>query len=104
SLYSRLLHAGVTIWLYQGAMVHAKTGTVDGRWTTIGTTNIDRMSMRGNFEINLEVYDRNLAERMEQIFETDLTNARQLTIEEWESRSWLARIFEELLHPLRWLF
>ena len=104
SLYSRLLRAGVTIWLYQGAMVHAKTGTVDGRWTTIGTTNIDRMSMRGNFEINLEVYDRDLAGRMEQIFETDLTNARQLTLEEWESRSMIVRILEELLHPLRWMF
>ncbi|MEE6280095.1 phospholipase D-like domain-containing protein [Georgenia sunbinii] len=104
SLYSRLLRAGVTIWLYQGAMVHAKTGTVDGRWTTIGTTNIDRMSMRGNFEINLEVYDRDLAGRMEQIFETDLSNARQLTLEEWESRPWHVRVIEELLHPLRWLF
>lgn len=104
SLYSKLLRAGVTIWLYQGAMVHAKTGTIDGRWTTIGTTNIDRMSMRGNFEINLEIYDRDLARRMEQIYETDLTNARQLTLTEWESRPWIARVLEELLHPLRWLF
>src|SRR5699024_7311666 len=61
SYYERLLRGGVTLWLYQSAMVHAKTGTVDGRWTTIGTTNIDRMSMQGNFEINLEIYDRDLA-------------------------------------------
>src|SRR5690625_7895183 len=43
SFYERLLRGGVSIWLYQSAMVHAKTATVDGRWTTIGTTNIDRM-------------------------------------------------------------
>ncbi len=104
SLYERMLRGGVSIWLYQGAMVHAKTATVDGRWTTIGTTNIDRMSMIGNFEINLEIYDGDLADRMEEIFATDLTNARRLTLEEWESRPFLVRVVEELLHPLRWLF
>ncbi|MBD8063220.1 phospholipase D-like domain-containing protein [Oceanitalea stevensii] len=104
SFYDRILRGGVSIWLYQGAMVHAKTATVDGRWTTIGTTNIDRMSMLGNFEINLEIHDRDLAAHMEQVFATDLTNARPLTIEEWERRSFLARVGEALLHPLRWLF
>jgi len=104
SFYERLLRGGVSIWLYQSAMVHAKTATVDGRWTTIGTTNIDRMSMVGNFEINLEIYDRDLAARMEEIFATDLTNARQLTLEEWLDRPVIARVGEALLHPLRWLF
>ncbi len=104
SFYDRLLRGGVTIWLYQGAMVHAKTATADGRWTTIGTTNIDRMSMIGNFEINLEIHDRDLAARMEEIFATDLSNARQLTIEEWERRPFIARVGETLLHPLRWMF
>ncbi len=104
SFYTRLLRGGVTIWLYQGAMVHAKTATVDGRWTTIGTTNIDRMSMIGNYEINLEIYDGDLAARMEEIFATDLTNARPLTLAEWERRPLLERVGETLLHPLRWLF
>jgi cardiolipin synthase len=104
SFYDRLLRGGVSIWLYQSAMVHAKTATVDGRWTTVGTTNIDRMSMLGNFEINLEIHDEDLAAHMEQVFRTDLTNARPLTIEEWEKRSFGARVCEELLHPLRWLF
>ncbi|HLT82897.1 MAG TPA: phosphatidylserine/phosphatidylglycerophosphate/cardiolipin synthase family protein [Phototrophicaceae bacterium] len=104
SFYERLLRGGVAIWLYQGAMVHAKTATADGRWTTIGTTNIDRMSMLGNFEINLEVHDPDLAGRMEEIFATDLTNARPLTLEEWQGRPFLARVAETLLHPLRWLF
>lgn len=104
SFYERLLRGGVTIWLYQGAMVHAKTATADGRWTTIGTTNIDRMSMIGNFEINLEIHDPDLAARMEEIFATDLTNARRLTLEEWQRRPFLARVAETLLHPLRWLF
>lgn len=104
SLYSRMLRGGIELWLYRGAMVHAKTGTVDGRWTTIGTTNIDRLSMHGNFEINLEIYDRDLAQNMEEIFAIDQTNAYQLTLSDWERRPWWVRTAEELLHPLRWFF
>ena len=55
-------------------MVHAKTATIDGNWTTVGTANIDRLSMTGNYEINVEIIDASLAEEMERIFETDLTN------------------------------
>ncbi|RPF25719.1 phospholipase D-like domain-containing protein [Georgenia muralis] len=98
--YSRLLEAGVSIWLFQGAMVHAKTMTVDGRWTTVGTTNIDRMSMTGNFEINLELHDDDLAAEMERIFEVDMTNARRLTVEEWEARGRVSRVLERILKPL----
>jgi cardiolipin synthase len=98
--YSRLLEAGVTIWLFQDAMVHAKTMTVDGRWTTVGTTNIDRLSMTGNFEINLELYDDDLAEQMEKIFLNDLGNCRQLTLEEWEQRGMHRRVLERVLKPL----
>ncbi|GAA4288415.1 phospholipase D-like domain-containing protein [Georgenia daeguensis] len=98
--YSRLLEAGVTIWLFQDAMVHAKTMTVDGRWTTVGTTNIDRLSMTGNFEINLELYDDDLAEQMEKIFLNDLGNCRQLTLEEWEQRGVPRRVLERVLKPL----
>lgn len=104
SYYTRLLRAGVELWLYQGAMVHAKTATIDSRWTTIGTANLDRMSMQGNFEINIEVYDRELAAVMEEIFAVDMTNARQLTLAEWEQRPSYVRVAEELLHPLRWMF
>lgn len=99
-LYSRLLAGGVRIFLFQDAMVHAKTATVDGRWTTIGTTNVDRLSMTGNFEINLEVYDEGLARRMEEIFASDLTNARELTRDEWESRPTWKRAVEKILRPM----
>lgn len=100
SFYSPLLEAGVEIWLYQNAMVHAKTATVDGMWTTIGTANIDRLSMTGNYEINMEIYSHKLASQMEEVFRNDLTNARQLTLAEWEERPLLTRLIERLLRPL----
>ena len=54
---AKLLDAGVRILRYRDAMVHAKTATVDGSWSTIGTANIDRLSLQGNYEINVEVID-----------------------------------------------
>ena len=55
--YGEMLGAGVRIFRFQGAMVHAKTSTIDGRWSTVGTANIDRLSMTGNYEINVEFID-----------------------------------------------
>lgn len=56
-------------------MVRAKTMTVDGEWSTVGTANIDRLSLAGNFEINMEVYAKSFAKAMEHIFEMDLDNS-----------------------------
>ncbi|GGM28504.1 cardiolipin synthase B [Promicromonospora citrea] len=99
--YASLLRGGVRIFLYQGAMVHAKTATIDGRWTTIGTANIDRLSLTGNYEVNLEIVDPGLAARMEDIFAMDLSNATELTLAQWEARGAVAKIGEYLLIPLR---
>ena len=44
-------------------MVHAKTSTIDGRWSTVGTANIDRLVMTGNYEINVEVIDAGAGRR-----------------------------------------
>lgn len=98
--YTELLEGGVTIWLYRNAMVHAKTATVDGRWSTVGTANIDRLSLLGNYEVNLELYSDDHARHMEEVFAQDLTNCRQLTLEEWQQRGLLVRITERILAPL----
>lgn len=98
--YDRLLDGGVEIWLYRNAMMHAKTATVDGLWSTIGTANIDRLSMIGNYEVNLALFSDAVAGRMEEIFEMDLSNCSRLTAEEWSRRGRLPRVAEKLLGPL----
>ncbi|MBR5950662.1 MAG: phosphatidylserine/phosphatidylglycerophosphate/cardiolipin synthase family protein, partial [Actinomycetaceae bacterium] len=98
--YKYLLDAGVRIFLFEEAMVHAKTMTVDGKWSTVGTANIDRLSLRGNFEVNLEIYNDDFASAMEEIFEVDMGNSRELSLEEWEQRTTLARVTEKIIQPL----
>lgn len=99
--YRVLLQRGVRLFLYQGAMVHAKTATMDGQWSTIGTANLDRLSLMGNYEINVEVTDAGVAAEMEDIFRMDAANCRELTLSEWESRPLAAKISEAILAPLR---
>lgn len=101
--YGKMLDAGVRIFLYQDAMVHSKTMTVDSIWSTIGTANLDRLSMAGNFEVNLEMYSDQQAKVMRDMFELDLTNAEELTSERWNRRSTYARVIERILRPLEFI-
>ncbi|WP_343065158.1 phospholipase D-like domain-containing protein [Nocardioides mesophilus] len=99
--YGELLGAGVRIFRFDGAMVHAKTSTIDGRWSTVGTANIDRLSMTGNYEINVEFIDAAMAAEMERIYASDLGNAVELTEAEWEARGAHRKFTELVLAPLR---
>ncbi len=99
--YSQLLAAGVRILRYRDAMVHAKTSTIDGQWTTVGTANVDRLSLTGNYEINVELIDDKMAALMEKIFAIDESNCLEITREEWEARDLHRKFTEFVLAPLR---
>lgn len=99
--YSELLRAGVTVLLYKDAMIHAKTATIDGVWSTVGTANIDRLSLSFNYEVNIEIVDHDFAAVMERIHDFDGDNCHRLTQEEWEERHPLAWVGEIALAPLR---
>ena len=78
--YGQLLRGGVRLFLYQEAMVHAKTATIDGQWSTIGTANVDRLSLFGNYEINIEVFNVDVARQMQEIFAIDSSNTVELSL------------------------
>ncbi len=101
SFFELCLDHGVRIFGYQHAMIHAKTATIDGIWSTIGTANLDRLSLAGNYEINVEIRDATFAAEMERIFMTDLTNAVEVTRDQWEQRPWYGRVSQLILRPLR---
>ncbi|HEX4685884.1 MAG TPA: phosphatidylserine/phosphatidylglycerophosphate/cardiolipin synthase family protein [Nocardioides sp.] len=99
--FSQLLDAGVKVLRYRDAMVHAKTATIDGTWATVGTANIDRLSLTGNYEINVEIIDPKLAGALEEAFRVDESNSLELTKAEWEARDMYRRFTEFVLNPLR---
>lgn len=99
--FSQMLDAGVRILRFQEAMIHSKTATVDGTWSTIGTANIDRLSLSGNYEINLEVIDESFAAQLEEVFRVDESNSLELTRSEWTARDVHRKFTELVLRPLR---
>lgn len=99
--FTAMLREGISVLLYRNAMIHAKTATIDGQWSTIGTANIDRLSLTGNYETNLEIHDPAFAEKMERIFLVDSTNCRQLTLSGWSKQNPAAKVSEVILIPLR---
>jgi cardiolipin synthase len=99
--YETLLSGGIKLFLYQGAMIHAKTATIDHTWSTVGTANLDSVSLVGNYEVNVEILSPEFASLMERAFQTDLSNCRALSLDGWRRRPWYARFSESILAPLR---
>lgn len=61
ALYDQLLVAGVEIYEYQASYMHAKVAVVDGKWATVGSSNIDPFSLLLAREANLAVWDTGFA-------------------------------------------
>src|ERR671921_2002260 len=55
--YRQFLEAGVRIFEYGGPMIHAKTVVADGRWSKVGSTNLNFSSLAANWEIDLTADD-----------------------------------------------
>ena len=64
--YEELLDAGVVIYERQRAWLHAKTAVIDGVWSTVGSTNLDRRSFLFNQEVNTVVLGSNFHHAREQ--------------------------------------
>jgi cardiolipin synthase len=92
--YESLLEAGVQIWEWNGAMIHAKTAVMDGELTLVGSSNLDPLSMHRNYELNLLVADSLTGTRMQEMFESDLATATQIELSSWRKRPSWQRIAE----------
>ena len=92
--WGELMQAGAEIYLYQPTMYHCKVLVVDGLWTSVGSTNFDSRSFRLNDEANLNVFDRDLAERQIIDFNDDLKRSHRMTLDEWEARPWTEKLKE----------
>jgi len=94
--YESLLQAGVEIWEWDGAMIHAKTAVMDGDVTLVGSSNLDPLSMHRNFELNLLVADPETGARMQDMFERDLETATQIELATWRRRPGWQRLAESI--------
>ncbi len=95
--YEEILGAGVRIFLRQGEFIHSKTFVCDDYLSSIGSANMDARSFGINYEINTYIYDEEAALVNKTIFEEDLKQCRELTLEEWSRRPWYKRLLESVI-------
>jgi cardiolipin synthase len=94
SYYDELLSAGVRIFEYEPAMMHAKTTVVDGAWTIVGSANLDERSMELNEENVLGIADREFARSIEEGILADFARSREIHLEQWRKRPIIQRGLE----------
>ena len=94
SFYEDLLEAGVKIYERKTRLLHAKTATVDGVWSTVGSTNLDWRSLVYNDELNAVVLGPDFAAQVNAMFDKDLADSGQITREAWSARPIQDRVKE----------
>jgi cardiolipin synthase len=97
-LYGRLLEAGIRLYEWQGSILHSKTAVIDGRWSTVGTYNLDSRSLRFNLEVIAAVEDAAVAGAMEDRFNEDLEHAKPVSYEEWRRRPLHVRVLDDFFY------
>jgi len=103
-LFGGYLRSGIRVYEWPGQMMHAKTAVVDGEWSTVGSYNIDHLSLLHNYELTAVVVDRDFGRRMEEMYERDFAECREITLEEWRKRGWKRRMCEWFFYQFRTLF
>ena len=100
SYYEELLRAGVRIFEYQPAMMHAKTIVVDDAWSVVGSANMDERSMELNAENVVGVADESLARAIAEGLERDFTRSREVKLDQWRRRPIWQRGLEHMAKVL----
>jgi len=100
AMWSQLLQHGCRIWLTPRPFDHSKLMLVDGCWVLLGSANWDPRSLRLNFEFNVECYDTELAQRLDQWVETKRNGAHPVTMEEVDGRPLPARLRDAIARLL----
>jgi cardiolipin synthase len=96
--YEELLTAGVRIYEYEPVMMHAKTLTVDGVWSSVGSMNADNRSLSLNEETVLMILDRRVTAEVEKHFMDDLGYAKEIKLEEFRQRGPWDRVKETVCY------
>jgi len=101
----KMMKRGADVWLYQAGFHHSKIMMVDGRFCTIGSTNLDARSLRFDYEENAVIIDRPTTLELDQMFDRDKQQSVRLTEDEWRRfrtpwqrfRGWFAHLLRPFL-------
>ncbi|MBZ4414925.1 phosphatidylserine/phosphatidylglycerophosphate/cardiolipin synthase family protein [Myxococcus sp. RHSTA-1-4] len=101
AFYEKLLGAGIRIFEWQRGVLHAKTAVVDGVWGTIGSFNLERLSLAFNHEVNAVFADPRLGRQLEDSFRADCGHCREVTLAGFRRRPLWQKGLERVLYACR---
>jgi cardiolipin synthase len=78
ALYEQLLGNGVRVYEYMPAFLHAKVGLVDDEWATVGSSNIDPLSLLLNLEANVVIRDAAFINTLATQFDEAVAQSREI--------------------------
>ena len=101
----KLMKRGANIWLYQPGFHHSKIMMVDGKFCTVGSTNLDARSLRFDYEVNALIVNTKITQELQDMFIRDTKKSVKLTPEEWNNfrtgwqkfRGWFANLLSPFL-------
>lgn len=104
AFYAPLLRAGVEIYEYEASFLHAKVAVIDagGRspWATVGSSNLDPLSLLLAREANVVSRERNFALQLHSRLQLALAQGRAISLADIAHRSWSQRLFDKLAYAL----
>lgn len=99
-LYAELQNHGVHIYEYQPAFLHAKVLCVDDEWATVGSSNLDPLSLVLNVEANLIVRDRSFVRTLSTSLHADFAHSLEVPRPGLTPLTWGARMRRVMV---RWM-
>lgn len=103
SYIQTLLDAGIRVYMFHGGFNHSKTIVVDGEFCAVGSANMDIRSFEDNFEIVALVYDRRVAQQLDEEFRRNAAQSAELSAQGWHRRNLAEQMkdsFARLFSPL----
>jgi cardiolipin synthase len=101
SFYEPLLTAGVRIMELWDAVLHAKVGVIDGAWSAVGSSNLDRRSVAWNDEVDAIVLGHEVGAALEASMAGVMAHTTPVSLEQWRGRGIGQRLQEVLTWPFR---
>ena len=101
---AELLRLGANIYRYENGFIHSKTILVDEEVVSVGTCNFDYRSFYLNFEINLNIYNKDVANSFKTQYYTDIAISKKLTFNDFKRRSIFTKVKESVCRLLSPIF
>ena len=80
----KLIKRGVNVWRYRPGFHHSKIMMVDGKFCTVGSTNLDARGLRYDYEVNALIMDEETTKKLDQRFIEDTGKSDYVSMEEWK--------------------